>query len=389
MRRLLLIAAAVLLLAGQGWAATTVIRYVDPNSAACTGANCGTTNALSSADNTHAYPSLFAWEAARQRNLVTADEIERVICSSDDAGSTHAADTTGVTIDGWTTDATRYIQIEAASSHGGKWNESIYRRDGAARLQIGESFVNVIGIQIRITSAATRSLFINGAGVNGTINISNCYLESSGSGSSHILDVYSIAATTVNVYNTISVNVTGSGRYAFYVNDADATVNLYNCTGINKYNNSTSRTFMVDAGTMNLANCLGVASGTSPAFYKAAAATVSASYCASDDATADDWGGSGNRINQAFTFVDEANNDFHLASDDGGARDFGVSDPGSGLYSDDIDGVTRTGTWDIGADEYVAAGGSAIKAVLGLAKAFVKTVNGLAIGSVKSINGLQ
>jgi hypothetical protein len=39
----------------------------------------------------------------------------------------HLADTTAVTITGWTTDATRYIQIEAASSHGGKWNDNIYR----------------------------------------------------------------------------------------------------------------------------------------------------------------------------------------------------------------------------------------------------------------------
>ena len=35
----------------------------------------------------------------------------------------------------------------------------------------------------------------------------------------------------------------------------------------------------------------------------------------------------------------------------------GTDDAGLGLYSDDIEGHTRTSTWDIGADEYIAAVG--------------------------------
>jgi len=61
-------------------------------------------------------------------------------------------------------------------------------------------------------------------------------------------------------------------------------------------------------------------------------------------------------VNRTFTFVDEANDDFHLAStDDTGAKDYGTdlsSDPNLS-FNDDIDGDTRSGTWDIGADERI------------------------------------
>jgi hypothetical protein len=62
-------------------------------------------------------------------------------------------------------------------------------------------------------------------------------------------------------------------------------------------------------------------------------------------------GGTGNRFSQTFTFAGAGN--YHLASTDAGARGYGVSNPGSGLYSDDIDGQTRSAPWDIGADQYV------------------------------------
>ena len=69
----------------------------------------------------------------------------------------------------------------------------------------------------------------------------------------------------------------------------------------------------------------------------------------------------GERHNQTFTFVDAANHDYHLQSGDAGAKDYGTdlsSNPDSAPLaplSTDIDGDTRSGSWDIGADEYVAA----------------------------------
>ena len=67
-----------------------------------------------------------------------------------------------------------------------------------------------------------------------------------------------------------------------------------------------------------------------------------------------------NGPNMFVTFVDELNNDFHLASNDIGARNYGTNlnpDPDGHLsFPDDIDGQTRPGqlVWDIGADQVSA-----------------------------------
>jgi hypothetical protein len=57
-------------------------------------------------------------------------------------------------------------------------------------------------------------------------------------------------------------------------------------------------------------------------------------------------------------FVDEDGDDFHLNASDTVAKNKGTDLSGDSYlpFSDDIDGQTRSGTWDIGADEYVAAG---------------------------------
>jgi hypothetical protein len=58
-------------------------------------------------------------------------------------------------------------------------------------------------------------------------------------------------------------------------------------------------------------------------------------------------------ITASLTFVDAANGDFHLSASDTAAIDAG-SDLSS-YFTTDIDGDTRSGTWDIGSDEYIAA----------------------------------
>lgn len=100
-----------------------------------------------------------------------------------------------------------------------------------------------------------------------------------------------------------------------------------------------------DTPTIKVVNCL--ASNCSIGFV--GTFTGSSNYNAEDDGNGAP--GANSRSGVTFTFVNAGSDDFHLASGDAGAKNFGTSDPGSGLFSDDIDGGTRSATWDIGADE--------------------------------------
>lgn len=82
--------------------------------------------------------------------------------------------------------------------------------------------------------------------------------------------------------------------------------------------------------------------------------TETFNYCTSLDVTADDYGGSGHQTEVSVDFVNAAGGDLHIDSTDTIAKDNGTDL--SGTFDDDIDGDTRSGSWDIGFDEYVAAG---------------------------------
>ena len=70
---------------------------------------------------------------------------------------------------------------------------------------------------------------------------------------------------------------------------------------------------------------------------------------------ADDW-------DAAFT--DYSNGDFSVKNDSSVLYGAGTDNPGAGLYSDDIIDTARSSTWDIGAFEYVAAGGGSTSQVI-------------------------
>src|SRR3990167_873473 len=123
------------------------------------------------------YTSLSAWEAAKQSDIVTADQIQQAECYS-------MSDTTAVVIDGWTTDATRYIKVYTPISerHDGKWNTGKYRLDETtgSGIKNNENYVRIDGIQIKVTRSAGSATGIElddvDTGSGGDIRISNCIL---------------------------------------------------------------------------------------------------------------------------------------------------------------------------------------------------------------------
>jgi hypothetical protein len=303
--------------------ATEVIKIVDP------GGGAG-----------YDYLSLNTWEAGMQKDLVTADEISIAKCRST-AGT---ADTTAVTIDGWTTDATRYIKIwtdpTESYRHNGKWDAGKYRLlapEYNTAITISESNVLIDGLQIDIQFGSTQGI---GMGNYSNLKLSNLIIR--GVAGAGIAGIFSDSWTEVKIWNSVIYGFTGgrgisidgytANNYIYNNTVYNCNIGIYTAAAILIKNNISYNNTDNYNGTFN------------------AASTNNLSGPTQTDAP-----GSNPRNGVTVTFVDEAKDDFHLASNDAGARDYGVSDPGSGLFSDDIDGQTRTGIWDIGADEYVAA----------------------------------
>jgi hypothetical protein len=287
----------------------------------------------------HDYDSLFDWEAAQQGDLTGARDEIAVACCRCTGGT---ADTTAVTIDGWTTSATQYIKIwtDPAETyrHDGKWNAAKYRVvasvGNGAPIRLSTANVKVIGIQSHQTQVWGSSVaFLFGAT---DLTLESCV------GKSVVSYVYSCSEyARCSVINCISMG--GSHGFGYRTG-----VTLYNCTATGSgvgFSNGYSPATAYNCLEYNNTTGFGIEGTPSGTLYN----------CASEDSTADNQGGSGNRVDQIFTFVDGANGNFHLASNDAGAIGYGLSNPGSGLFSNDIDGQTRSGSWDIGADQYVSA----------------------------------
>ena len=341
--------------------ATDHVTYVDPN-------------------GTGDYVSAASWEADlgdTTGNLPSDDLIAVATCRC--TGGT--ADTTAFTMDGWTVDATRYIKIwtDPAESYrhngtyqtGNKYRLEISR---ALAVSILENYVRILGIQFQIscdvtwTTAKGILIDINGGNLQIGNNIFKAIFASGNSNEQYaISEAYEGGTETfVNVFNNIFYDWVATGAKTIISYEAGGTQyknKYYN----NTFYNCTSGISGVSADV--LINNIFCSCGTN------VSGTVGAGtdYNATDDAAIGyTVTGSGNihdRVSQTFTFVDADNDDFHLASNDAGAKGYGLN-----LYNDasfpfqtDIDGDDRGGAaaaWDIGADESVAAGGSSIVPLL-------------------------
>ena len=329
--------------------ATEVTKIIDPNMG-------------SGAD----YDSLYDWEAAQQGDLTGArNEIAIAKCRC--TGGT--ADTTAVTINGWTTSATQYIKIwtDPAESyrHGGKWETgNKYRLEVAGdyhNIFVSQSHVRIVGLQIKntIDDDSVRIIRI-GTAATGSL-IAQCIIT--GRSTTYVYGNYSYAIRfetdgTGNHYivnNLITFNV-GTSKVEAASIFADGTTGknyIYNNTIVNQqsgygiHGTWQQESVLKNNLIHNCATCFGSSFATGTG------------YNASSDGSAP---GTNSRINKTFTFVDSGAGDFHLDPNDIGALGFGLN-----LYNDadypfqtDIDGQDRGGSgaqWDIGADEYVSSGG--------------------------------
>lgn len=314
-----------------------ITRYV--NTASTTGGD-GTTNATSGANR--AYPTL---RAALDAIGASLSDAMTIVC--DGAGG---ADTSDCDQGAWdfTTTASNYLLIttQGSARHQGKWDTAKYHR--AVTNQNGlynnlAAHIRFDGLQVQVTvNDAAQYIVYKTINANLTATDIDCRIT-------NCIAKGVMTSGQVLGYNPRPPGAGGAGVSSIWnclAFDCDkgfasdwASQKFWNCTGH-------TNTFDFDGmEACEFRNCLSAAPATSG---WVGVASGSSSHNASSDDSAP---GSRSRSNQTFTFVDVAGDDFHLQSTDAGAKGFGVRDPGSGLFADDIGGQARGLVWDIGMDQ--------------------------------------
>ena len=295
-------------------------------------------------------------------DLVTNDEQLTIECRA----SSGSADTALADVDGFTTSATCFVKVYTTGSHrhAGEWDGSLYRIDRSASsdqwenacIQISDPHVRIDGLQLRARSSAVHT---NGA-LNFDAEVTNCILVGHNTNESYKKGVgidTPGSSSVIKVQNNIIYDFGGTtGSYSagvLHVGDVSGSNTIiYNNTVVN-----CAKGYYRDVSSdINCSN--NIAQDCVDGFYTEwqwASGSSSADYNLSD--LASDAPGSNSVNSSTLTFVDAANDDYHLASGDTDAIGAGIGPSWDGnVPTTDIDGDTRSGTTtDIGADLYVAA----------------------------------
>jgi hypothetical protein len=297
------------------------------------------------------YTSIGTWESATDNNNIAALQSPVLECYADAASYT-----TSVVISGATNDANyfRIIRAAAGQKHNGTPNTgfkiSSTADDGFNIVETNSQLQDlIITVNVNIDDTIT-GIIMQGAG-NKAIGciVYDSVNSFSGRPARGILTTGANAIVVLCLVHNcedFGIGVTGGNCF------------LYNCSIVDITGGS-SRGIRVDT-TAIVKNCL--AMGTTSADYQTSGTVTGSSHNASEDATGDDFGATGARINQTFTFANSASNDFHLAAGDAGARTFGtnLSADANFAFDDDIDGQTIL-TWSMGFD---SVGGTAATPLL-------------------------
>lgn len=330
-----------------------IIRYVDPNSA---GGN-GTTTDLAGANA--AYASLSAWEAAEDTDLTDGGgDWMHVYCRTNGATT---VDTAYVLILGWVTAAANYILIEthADDKHSGVWDETKYylhNNDSASSIIIIQTdYVRINGLQIKVTATGANNRFginVQIVAAGGYIKVEKCILKGVDSSTGAVLGITcSDVDADLDVFNCIVydfINGEDTSHYGIRTTFVDV-LNIFNCTVYNCYYGIATTGTLDTVKNSVVFNCTDDFLGV-----------TTVDYCASDD----------NEGTNAQDLNENAGGEWAAAFTNYAAGNFSVKDASSLLYNngtdlsgvgvtDDIIGTARPQaiTYDIGAFEYVAAGG--------------------------------
>ena len=296
-------------------------------------------------------------------DLVLGDAGDSVIIVAECYDDQGDLEDPGLVFDGLTTSATNYMIVRAAPGEGHDgtpgtgflWKNTTVDNNCTG---IADDYVVFDGLEIFQnygSSSERRGILVYTGTTN--VTIKNCIVKTLNSGSGMGRGILATGAEdNLMIVNTLAYECKTTG---IFIAALDGKKNYaYNCTAVDNgvYGFEMYAIAGNTTGEIVLTNCLGHGSGTSDFVDTAAGSVINTvNYCASEDATANTWGGTGNRNSQTFTFVDSNNDDYHLQRSDGGARNYGDDLSADSFYAfdDDIDDSLRAGDgWDIGADEY-------------------------------------
>jgi len=317
----------------------------------------GTTDANTGPNR--AYASLVECEAAEQSDFVTAANNLVVYCSGD------VAENNQVLIDGSTCSAAFDIKIIGNKASGTKWDNSAFRIVASinatdSALYINDTNVTCDALQCKSVVTAEDPGFpyyvVRVPAESYTLkNMSICAAVSGWSSGTSAL--YGIRSGTDMSQNSFVINTL---IFDIVTDDASFACAFY------EGNHAANKTYLYNNTIANVK--IGINDGYSDVVCKnnilqAAAGGVcfdnavdpSSNYNLSSDATAP---GGNSVLNTVLTFADAASLDYHLAVTDTAAIGAATNLSGDAYYpfNNDADGDVRS-SWDIGADEYAAAGG--------------------------------
>ena len=293
------------------------------------------------------YASLNVWESTEEQDLTDGggDWMHATNRASGDA-----ADTISTTINGWTTGIANYILIDAAVGDEAVKTGFVATR---ARLEVTdarcfynlEDFVRWDGLQLAIRySAVANEYMMLHAGVGaGDLRISNCYID---------IDTlqrgirFNDADIVASVWNTI---ITG-GYLSIIVSNCN-TVDILNSV---LYGSGAGGGVTKSAGTVTVKNSAVFKTGDD---FIGSPDVISS--CASDDddtTDATNVAESGGGADWPDDFEEAGAGNFTLKATSN-LKWAGTPDPGSGLFSTDMEGDAYEDPPSLGVDEIVAAPG--------------------------------
>jgi hypothetical protein len=258
---------------------------------------------------------------------------------------------------GYTTSADYYINITVPSAerHSGVWNGDKYNLYISATytntLTLSAAFVVLDGLQVGSSGGRSGyySIISQSSTATALVTVKNCIVRGNGT----CLRVHTNHPFTI--YNSI---LYGASNYdgIDIASSVRSQINIFNCTVINANRNGLT----VSSSEIPVAvkNSYFGGSVTGTDISDQGGTNIVYTTCASEDdvnkSGVTDQVACSTSAGTYFTNITAGSENLHIGASSS-LIDVGTSL--SATFTTDIDGQTRSGTWDIGADEYVAAGG--------------------------------